>query len=180
MGLVHAAVSRRPPISLHTIEARAGGYTPGTKAWDLSLVHGPFLVASCQTLVNSSIRNLRIVRWERGRSEWACGGAEESDESWWVAHDTGAFFDDDTALHPSTPYVAPPERALGKRRWQEATIEVEVYCAVVVIMLLVDAKQAAAAQVSVSNLFNFKEALRETSTGRLLKQTESPLTGRTP
>jgi hypothetical protein len=46
----HAAVSRRPPISLSTIVARTHMYTYAAKVWDLSLVQGPFSVAPCHTL----------------------------------------------------------------------------------------------------------------------------------
>jgi hypothetical protein len=48
--IAHAAVSRRPPIFLHTIEARTRLYTYAAKVWDLSIVQGPFSVAPCQTL----------------------------------------------------------------------------------------------------------------------------------
>jgi hypothetical protein len=47
--IAHAAVSRRPPISLYRIVARTHLYTYAAKAWDLSLVQGPFPVAPCQT-----------------------------------------------------------------------------------------------------------------------------------
>jgi hypothetical protein len=49
-GIAHAAVSRRPPISLDTIVPRTGGYTYAVGVWDLSIVQGPFSVAPCQTL----------------------------------------------------------------------------------------------------------------------------------
>jgi hypothetical protein len=49
-AIAHAAVSRRPPISLDTIVARAEGYTYAAKGWDFSLVQGPFHVAPCRTL----------------------------------------------------------------------------------------------------------------------------------
>ena len=45
--IAHAAVSRRPPIPLHTIVARAEGYTYAPRVWDLSIVQGPFYVAPC-------------------------------------------------------------------------------------------------------------------------------------
>ena len=48
--LTGSFVSRRPPISLCTIVARAGGYTYDAEVWALSLVQGPFSVAPCQTL----------------------------------------------------------------------------------------------------------------------------------
>jgi hypothetical protein len=46
----HAAVSRRPPISLDTIVARTHLYTYATHLWELCLVQGPFSAAPCQTL----------------------------------------------------------------------------------------------------------------------------------
>jgi hypothetical protein len=46
--IAHAAVSRRPPISLDTIVARAHMYTYAAKAWDFSIVQGAFSVARCQ------------------------------------------------------------------------------------------------------------------------------------
>jgi hypothetical protein len=48
--IVHAVVTRRPPISLSTIVARIEGYTYAAKGWAVSLVQGPFPVAPCQTL----------------------------------------------------------------------------------------------------------------------------------
>jgi hypothetical protein len=48
--IAHAAVSRRPPISLVTIVARTEGYTHAAKVWALFIVQGPFSVAPCQTL----------------------------------------------------------------------------------------------------------------------------------
>jgi hypothetical protein len=48
-GGTHATVSRRPPISLHTIVPRTGGYAHDVGVWDLSIVQGPFSVAPCQT-----------------------------------------------------------------------------------------------------------------------------------
>jgi hypothetical protein len=47
--IAHAAVSRRPPISLYTMVARTEGYTYDARVWDLFLVQGPFPVAPCQT-----------------------------------------------------------------------------------------------------------------------------------
>ena len=46
----HAAVTRRPPISVYWIVARTEGYTHHAKVWDLSIVRGPFSVAAHQTL----------------------------------------------------------------------------------------------------------------------------------
>jgi hypothetical protein len=47
--MAHAAVSRRPPISLDTIVARTHMYTYAAKVWDLSIVQGAFSVAPCRT-----------------------------------------------------------------------------------------------------------------------------------
>jgi hypothetical protein len=47
--IVHAAVSRRPPISLSTIVARTEGYTHTAKVWAVSLVQGPFSVVPSPT-----------------------------------------------------------------------------------------------------------------------------------
>jgi hypothetical protein len=44
------AVSRRTPIPLDKIVARAHMYTYAAKVWDLSVVQGPFSVAPCQAL----------------------------------------------------------------------------------------------------------------------------------
>ena len=48
---VHAAVSRRPPISLYAIAARSHVFTYGASVWDKTLVQGPFSVAPflCRT-----------------------------------------------------------------------------------------------------------------------------------
>jgi hypothetical protein len=50
-GIAHAAVSRRPPISLDTMVPRTGGYAYVVGVWDLSIVPGPFSVAPRQTLM---------------------------------------------------------------------------------------------------------------------------------
>jgi hypothetical protein len=55
-GIAHAAVSRRPPISLDTIVARTHMYAHGAKVWNLSSFKG-FLSPRCQTL---TIRNFCI------------------------------------------------------------------------------------------------------------------------
>jgi hypothetical protein len=47
--IAHGAVTRRPPISLHTIVPRTGGFTYDVGVWGLSIVQGPFSVAPCQT-----------------------------------------------------------------------------------------------------------------------------------
>ena len=52
MEIAHAAVSRRPPISLCTIVARTHMYTYAANVWDLPLVQEPFSVAPCQTLID--------------------------------------------------------------------------------------------------------------------------------
>jgi hypothetical protein len=48
--IAHAAVSRRPPISLSTMVPRAGGDAFEGGVWDWSIVQGQFSVAPCQTL----------------------------------------------------------------------------------------------------------------------------------
>ena len=40
--IAHAAVSRRPPVSLHTVVDRSEGCTYAAKVWDVSIVQGPF------------------------------------------------------------------------------------------------------------------------------------------
>ena len=45
--IAHAAVSRRPPISLCTIVPRTHMYTYAPRVWALSIVQGPFSVAPC-------------------------------------------------------------------------------------------------------------------------------------
>jgi hypothetical protein len=48
----HEAVSRRPPVSLDTVVARARMYTYAAEVWALSIVQGPFsLRAPCGTFV---------------------------------------------------------------------------------------------------------------------------------
>jgi hypothetical protein len=42
-GFAHGAVSRCPPISLDTIEARTEGYAYDARVWDLSFVQDQFL-----------------------------------------------------------------------------------------------------------------------------------------
>jgi hypothetical protein len=54
------AVTRRPPISLDTMAPCAGGYTHDVGVWALSIVQGPFSVATCQTL-NATIRKFGIA-----------------------------------------------------------------------------------------------------------------------
>ena len=71
--IAHAAVSRRPPISLYTIVARTDGYTYAAKVWDLSLVQGPVSVAPCQTL-NITIGNFSIAV-RRPQTPWLCATA---------------------------------------------------------------------------------------------------------
>jgi hypothetical protein len=50
LGEFREAVSRRPPISLHTMVPRTGGYAYDVGVWDLSITQGPFSVSPCQTL----------------------------------------------------------------------------------------------------------------------------------
>jgi hypothetical protein len=48
-GIAHAAVSRRPPISLYTSVARTRMYTYAPSVWDSSIVQPFSVVAPCQT-----------------------------------------------------------------------------------------------------------------------------------
>jgi hypothetical protein len=50
--IAHAAITRRPPISLEMVVARTGGYAHDVGVWDLSVVQGPFSVAPCQALAS--------------------------------------------------------------------------------------------------------------------------------
>jgi hypothetical protein len=43
----HAAVTRRPPVSLDTMVPRARGYAHDVGVWGLSVVQGPVFVAPC-------------------------------------------------------------------------------------------------------------------------------------
>jgi hypothetical protein len=45
--IAHAAVTRRPLFSLHTVVPRTGGYSYAVGVWDMSIVQGPFSVAPC-------------------------------------------------------------------------------------------------------------------------------------
>jgi hypothetical protein len=47
--IAHAAVTRRPPISLYTRLPPTGGYAYDVGVWDSFMVQGPFSVAPCQT-----------------------------------------------------------------------------------------------------------------------------------
>jgi hypothetical protein len=47
--IAHAAVTRRPPISLYMMVPRTGGYAHAVGVWELPIVQGPFSVAPCQT-----------------------------------------------------------------------------------------------------------------------------------
>jgi hypothetical protein len=48
--VAHAAVTRRPPISLYTMVPRTRGCMYAAKVWNLSIVQVPFSVAPCQSL----------------------------------------------------------------------------------------------------------------------------------
>jgi hypothetical protein len=70
--IAHAAVSRRPPISLYTLVPRTESNAYDVE--DLSLVQGPFSVAPCQTLnvtrfatLSSSLYHLRLASPPRAR-----------------------------------------------------------------------------------------------------------------
>jgi hypothetical protein len=64
--VAHAAVSRRPPLSLDTMVARTRMYTYDAKVWDSSIVQGPFSVAPCRTLL------LRFATFSAVRSKAHC------------------------------------------------------------------------------------------------------------
>jgi hypothetical protein len=59
-GSLTRAVTRRPPVSLHTMVPRTAGYAYDVGVWGSSIVQGPFSVAPCQTL-SVTIRNFFIV-----------------------------------------------------------------------------------------------------------------------
>jgi hypothetical protein len=65
--IAHAAVTRRPPISLDTMVARTGGYAYDDGVWGLSLVQGPIL---CRAVPNLSvtIRNFCLAVGPRERA----------------------------------------------------------------------------------------------------------------
>jgi hypothetical protein len=69
--IAHAAVSRRPPISLYTMVVRTGSYAYDVGVWDLSLVRAIF----CRPAPNLSvtIRNFFIAVWEW----WCMTGAHQ-------------------------------------------------------------------------------------------------------
>jgi hypothetical protein len=48
--IAHAAVTRRPPISLDSIVPRTEVYTYDVGVWDLAVIQGPVTVAPCLTL----------------------------------------------------------------------------------------------------------------------------------
>jgi hypothetical protein len=61
--IAHAAVSRRPPISLVTIVARTGGYTYDAKVCDSSILCRPVLIRNC--FIAADVRGAGL-RHERG------------------------------------------------------------------------------------------------------------------
>jgi hypothetical protein len=61
-GIAHAAVSRRPPVSLSMIVTRTEGYTYAAKVWDLSLVQGQFLSVRFATFFTESLPRILSVR----------------------------------------------------------------------------------------------------------------------
>jgi hypothetical protein len=69
-GIAHAAVSRRPPISLNSIVALTEDYTNAAKAWALCFVQGPSSVAPCQTL-HATIRK-GFIADRHGRCVCVC------------------------------------------------------------------------------------------------------------
>jgi hypothetical protein len=72
--IAHAAVTRRPPISLHVMVPRTGGYTYGGGVWILSIVQGPSLSPRVKPLSHDSQLFHRWVtlraRWVTRRARW--------------------------------------------------------------------------------------------------------------
>ena len=64
--IAHAAVTRRPPISLYTMVPRTGCYTYDVGVWDWSIVQGPF---PCRAVPSPdvTIRNFCIAAQRRQR-----------------------------------------------------------------------------------------------------------------
>jgi hypothetical protein len=72
--IAHAAVTRRPPISLHVMVPRTGGYTYGGGVWILSIVQGPSLSPRAKPWSHDSQLFHRWVtlraRWVTRRARW--------------------------------------------------------------------------------------------------------------
>jgi hypothetical protein len=75
----HGAVTRRPPISLYKMVPRTGDYTYDVRAWDSSILQGPFSIAPCRTLIfrfatSTSLHRPRCaggrILLSRTRSTW--------------------------------------------------------------------------------------------------------------
>ena len=53
--IAHAAVSRRPPIFLHTMVPRTGGYAYDDGVWDLSIIQGAIFCRAVPYLSDSRL-----------------------------------------------------------------------------------------------------------------------------
>jgi hypothetical protein len=69
-SIAHAAVSRRPPISLHTIAARTRMYSYAAKVWDSSIVQGPIPRAKPHRYDSPPLASLNEMRIKPGSAEW--------------------------------------------------------------------------------------------------------------
>jgi hypothetical protein len=123
VGDAHAAVSRRPPISLSMIVARTHMYTNDAKVWNLSIVQGPFSVAPCHALA------LRFATFHRCNPPWCSHPGRRSCNTaaalWWRRSCKGT---------PSTPpgvswrceslYATPQARGLKSPNQDALTLSV--------------------------------------------------------
>ena len=89
----HAAVSQRPPISLHGIVARTRMYTDAAKGWDLSIIQGPFSVVLA--LYDSrTVASMYGAERDNGRvaQVWDMDGDEDGE---WVDEEDGEWEETD-------------------------------------------------------------------------------------
>jgi hypothetical protein len=108
-------VSRRlPPVSLSRMLARTEGYTYDANVWDLSIVHGPFSVAPCQTFTNGTIRNFSIAVC-RARP---AGCSRTGTAVFWST--TRCRQGSSTPTHTRTGVCRPPAREPRQRRRRAA------------------------------------------------------------
>jgi hypothetical protein len=64
--IAHAAVTRRPPISLYTMVPRTESYAYAVGVWDLSIVQGPFSVAPVpnpSVTIRQLFRRCEALHW---------------------------------------------------------------------------------------------------------------------
>ena len=79
-GIAHGAVSRRPPIPLHTIVARNKDYTHAAKVWDLYIVQRAILcraVPNPKSYDSQRFRRCRISPFPRMVPSWSWWGRRE-------------------------------------------------------------------------------------------------------